>query len=65
MTTPIGKGAVVIQMLDVLREERDFARTERDAYAHELACCEQDLRHALMRISELCEQLETLKAGLI
>ena len=70
MTAPrqvmqVGALANVVGMVDVLREERDFARTERDAYANELALTEQDLRHALIRISELCEQLEALKAGLV
>ena len=70
--TMTGKGAVVVQMLDVaqdtirhLRGELDDVTGQRDAFEHELALCEQDLRHALTRISELCEQLEALKAGLV
>lgn len=47
--------------LSMLRAEVDGLRNERDAYANELALCEQDLRHALTRISELCEQLEALR----
>lgn len=53
----------VIDLVAVLRQDLEFARSERDAYANELACCEQDLRHALVRISELCEQLEAIHAN--
>lgn len=47
--------------LSMLRAEVDGLRNERDAYANELAATEQDLRHALTRIAELCEQLEDIK----
>lgn len=50
----------VINLVDVLREDLYHARQERDAYANELALCEQDLRHALTRISELNEQVQRL-----
>ena len=59
---------VVAWLHDELKETRAELRDvtgQRDAFEHELALCEQDLRHALTRISELCEQLEALKAGLV
>lgn len=50
-----------VQMVLWQRERIAQLENERDAYANELALCEQDLRHALTRISELCEQLAALQ----
>lgn len=56
--------AVMRDDITMLRAEIDGLRSERDAYANELAATEQDLRHALTRISELCETIETLRGVL-